>query len=232
VLRARWALILLTSACALAGAYSTRPTTLTYRAQATIYVGSRDAGVDGFGRTQNVGTERLARTIAALVRTPSTLREAIARTRVDRRPGAATAATLAGVVPGTTLVRIVCIDRDASVAQQLANGLADVLVAKVGPLAAGPGQPGDEPTLPVYVFERAQVPVSPTVPAQGGRLALAALFGLMVATAGCLLLTRAGALIDDQMEDLEQRTGLAVLARVPRASSVAPLGVTARRTAR
>src|SRR3546814_3917536 len=76
---------------------------------------------------------------------------------------------------------------DPEMAQTLANGLADTFVKDIQEFEPGVTE-GTVPRLPAYVFERAELPEVPVPTNRIRTVALAAVFGLLVAAGTALLL--------------------------------------------
>lgn len=216
VLRNRWLLIVVCSVVGLLAAQATLPTGSSYIADTTVYVGNRQFGAAGaLSADQSQGVERVARTFAVMIASQPIARDAIDRTGVDAAPAQVAARTVAAVIPGTSLIRITYRDADPARARALANAISDALVERVQTFEPGtPGGEGEVPSLPAYVFARADLPVTPEAKGSLGRLLTGALFGFVLA-AGVTFLLDYLDITPASADDLERHLGLPVLGVVP-----------------
>jgi capsular polysaccharide biosynthesis protein len=106
-------------------------------------------------------------------------------------------------------------DRDAVIAQSLADALARTFVSEVQnfqpPQQAGPGT---LPTLPAYVFETATLPTAPASNHLLSHLVLGGLLGLVLSVGVVLLLDYIDITVKAPT-DIERRVHLPVLGVVP-----------------
>jgi capsular polysaccharide biosynthesis protein len=216
VLRRRWLLLLVSVACGLLAGYLTVPSGSTYTAETTIYVGNRQFGTAGArSADQSQGVERVARTFAVMIASEPIARDAVQRTGIDASSAQVARRTVAGVIPGTSLIRITYNDADPARARAIANAISDALVEKVQTFEPGAvGGEGEVPILPAYVFARADLPVVPQGKGAVGRLLTGAVFGLVLAAAVAFLLDYLD-ITPRSAEDLERHLGLPVLGVVP-----------------
>jgi capsular polysaccharide biosynthesis protein len=216
VLRRRWLLLLVSVACGLLAGYLTVPSGSIYTAETTIYVGNRQFGETGsLSADQSQGVERVARTFAVMIASEPIARDAVQRTGIDASSAQVASRTVAGVIPGTSLIRITYHDADPARARAIANAISDALVEKVQTFEPGAvGGEGEVPILPAYVFARADLPVVPQGKGAVGRLLTGAMFGLVLAAAVAFLLDYLD-ITPRSAEDLERHLGLPVLGVVP-----------------
>ena len=218
ILRRRWLLVVACLVAALAGAWFATPDTSVFAAQSVIYVGSRQLAGASSGQISSeplLAAERITTTFAEMLDSPPIAADATAKLGLDRAPQTVVGQTRVSNTPGTQLLRVTVSDTDPDVARDLANALADAFVAKVQTFEPGvPARPGDVPTLPAYVFQRATVPDEPVPGGRRRNLLLAGGFGLVTAIGLALLLEYLDLTIRTAA-DAERRLGLPVLAVIP-----------------
>lgn len=217
VLRRRWVLILVSVVCGAMAGYLTVPSGSTYTAETTIYVGNRQFGEQGaLSADQTQGVERVARTFAVMVASEPIARDALQQTGIDASSAQVARRTTAGVIPGTTLIRISYYDADPARARAIANAISDALVEQVQTFEPGTtaGGEGEVPILPAYVFARADLPVVPQEKGALSRLLTGAVFGFVLAAGVAFLLDYLD-ITPRSPDDLERHVGLPVLGVVP-----------------
>jgi capsular polysaccharide biosynthesis protein len=216
LLRRRWAAVLGLVAVAVAVAAVTTVSSHRHAASTVIYVGATEfsaAGGEAATADPTLLAERLLGTYAALLESRSVISEAIEMTGVDRSVGDVLGAT--EVTPGTDtqLLTVTVTDSDPVVAQALANAVSDEFISRVAQLGDQPG-PGSLPSLPAYIFQRAEVPDDSIAGRLGRNVVLAGLFGLLVAAGLVLLLEQLDVTLKDKAE-AEARLELPVLGAIP-----------------
>ncbi len=211
LLRQRLVLVVLSVLAGLAGGYVVTNTTPVYRAQTSIYVGSRQTG----GQSSNdiVQLDRIIATYAAMVKSSPVAQGAIQASHAPRSPGLVAGETAAVVVPNTNLISITVTDSDPAVAQSLANGVAASFIAQVQNLAASNSSSANT-TPSVSVFQQAGLPGAPLSTSLKRNLALGAVFGLIVSIGAVLLLDYLDISIKSA-DDLEHHSDLPVLGTIP-----------------
>ena len=217
VLRRRWVLLLVSVVCGLMAGYLSVPSGSTYTAETTIYVGNRQFVAAGaLSADQNQGVERVARTFAVMIASEPIARDALQSTGIDASSAQVARRTVAGLIPGTSLIRISYHDADPARARAIANAISDALVEQVQTFEPGAtiGGEGDVPVLPAYVFARADLPVVPQGKGAIGRLLTGAIFGFVLAAAVAFLLDYLD-ITPRSADDLERHLGLPVLGVVP-----------------
>ena len=219
LLRRRWLPILLAVVVAAAWTWATTDRTARYTTSATLYLGASSFDVEGGDRTLSndamSALDRIIITYSVMIDSEPIAREALALTEVSRSPQDVVAATSTGPVPNTSLLRIDVTDTDPVVSQALATGLAEAFLASIGELE--PGQAiaeGDLPASSATLFERAKLPTRPDGTAGVGGVALAMVFGFLVA-AGIVLLVEYLDVTVKSPDDVERNLGLPVLGVVP-----------------
>lgn len=190
ILRRRLLLVLVTVVVALAVAGLATPKTHKYTANAVIYVGATKFSLSpgtsySYDPTQLV--DRLIPTYAALLDSEPIAADAIAATQVQRTPKKVVKESQVTPGKGTQLLMVSVTDKDPAVAQKLANGIADAFEHNVGALNSRPGQ-GSLPSVPAYVFQRADLPDKALSTGLLRNLALAGFFGLLISVGLVLLL--------------------------------------------
>jgi receptor protein-tyrosine kinase len=219
ILRARWLLIVICVVAATGAAYASAPRTSDYNATATIYVGARQLGL---GANQGQATsdallavERSITTFAIMIDSRPTAADALQRTGLNRSIDSVVGATTAVPISATQLISVNARDSDPSVARDLANGMADAFVAKVQQFEpTTPAREGVLPTLPAYVFERAQLPTAPIPLGLTNRLLIAGVLALLVVV-GLVFLVEYLDITVRGPADAESRLELPVLGLIP-----------------
>ena len=217
------------------GAFATTPQDTTYTASSTLYIGSRIIATSG-GQTDLSGDkalalERLSRTFAIMIETPTIAAQALARTNVPRSVDQIAAATTATSQFGTQLLDISVTDSDPAIASALANGLADSFIDAVQnfePDSVTPTE-GALPTLPAYVFERATLPTAPNPTNLLFNLVVGLVIGSLTGVGLVLLLDYLDITVRDT-HDAESRLELAVLGVIPPFGDHLPTGSSAAAT--
>lgn len=233
LLRDRWLVILLFACIGLLGAYATTPQATKYTASSTLYIGSRiistQTGETNLSGDKAIALERLSRTFAIMIESPTIAAQALGRTNVDRSVDEIAAATTATSQFGTQLLTISVTDPDPAVASAVANGLADSFVEAVQNYEPeSPNQAeGALPTLPAYVFERATVPTAPNPTNLLFNLAVGLVIGLLTGVGIVLLLDYLDITVHDA-HDAEARIELPVLGVIPPFGEQIPVGPSAR----
>jgi capsular polysaccharide biosynthesis protein len=226
VLRSRALVILLIACVGLLGAFATTPQDTTYTATSTLYIGSRLIGTQtDLSGDESIALERLSRTFAIMIETPTIAAQALARTNVDRSVDDIADATTALSQFGTQLLSISVTDDDPAVASALANGLADSFVEAVQNYEPeSPSQAeGALPTLPAYVFERATLPTDPNPTNLLFNLVIGLVIGTLTGVGLVLLLDYLDITVRDAYH-AEDRLELPVLGVIPSFDEGLPIG--------
>jgi capsular polysaccharide biosynthesis protein len=220
LLRNRWLVILLIACVGLLGAYATTPQATKYTATSTLYIGSRiistQGGQSDLSGDKAIALERLSRTFAIMIETPTIAAQALARTNVDRSVDEIAESTTALSQFGTQLLDVTVTDPDPATAAALANGLADSFVESVQNYEPeSPNQAeGALPTLPAYVFQRATLPTEPNATNLLFNLIVGLVIGSLTGVGLVLLLDYLDITVRDA-HDAESRLELPVLGVIP-----------------
>lgn len=216
LLRQRLLLILALVIVALGVAALATPRPAKYSADTIIYVGATNFPVSStnaftYDPTQLVG--QLMKTYSAMLDSEPIANDALRATGAPRTAKQVVAET--EVTPGTDtqLLTVTVTDRDPRVAQQLTNAVADAFMTKVRAISVVPGE-GSLPSIPAYVFQRAELPDAPNGTGLIRNLALAGFFALLVGAGLVLLLDRMDLTIRSTRE-AESRLQLPVLGILP-----------------
>lgn len=226
ILRGRLLLILVTTTLAAGVGYTSADTTPRYTTRSTLYVGSTsiafDAGKGELSNDRNLALQSVALTFSKMIDSQPIALRTVQRLDLDLTAGYVVNATASSNELGTQLIYIDVTDPDPSVAQSLANGLADSFVETVQEFEPA-GSEGAVPRLPAYVFERAQLPSVPEPSRQLQSVLLATMFGLL-ASAGLAFLLDYLDLSVRSPADVERRLELPVLGVIPALGNDVPLG--------
>jgi capsular polysaccharide biosynthesis protein len=229
ILRRRILLIVVTVAVGVGAAVAATPRTHTYVATSVIYVGPRAFNFNTNQVTGNndsiLAVEAVLTTFSKMIDSQPTASDAVTNTGVERSPAGVVAQTTVSAEPSTQLLDVKVTDSDPTVAERLANGMADAFIQKVqsyqpgtqatsGPTSATAAQPGTAPTAPAYVFSRAGLPISPESTGLLKNLGLGALLGLLAASGLAFLLEYLDVTIKGA-GDAERQLDLPVLGIIP-----------------
>jgi capsular polysaccharide biosynthesis protein len=223
LLRQKRLLIIVTVVAGLLGAYLITPRGSTFRARATIYVGSHSLPFNtGIIGQEAVGMQQIAATFSAMVPSTPIAQRALDITKIPRTPKDVAAATKAMVVPFTSLVLVQVTDRDPVVAQKLTNGMSQAFVELIQTFEPTiQTLTGAKPAQPAYVFEGAALPTTP-IPKGGSRnFVLGGLLGLLFSIGLVLLLDYLDISVKSP-DEVERRIGLPVLGVIPLQRQMAP----------
>lgn len=220
ILRRRVLLVALTVVAAVTGAWLSTPRDTVYASAATLYVGFQNLnvrpGVDApLANDSLAAIERIMRTFSLMIDSQPIAAAALTETDVASTPSAVVAATRAIPVGDTQLMLVRVVDRDPGTAQTLANAVAEAFVEGVQDFEPG-GQAGEGtiPSLPAYIFDRADLPTAPEPTGIVRNLLVAGVFGLLVASALTFLLEYLDVTIKGA-QDAERRLRLPVLGLIP-----------------
>ena len=215
--------MIVTVVVALLAGWLITPRNPQYTATAELYVGSRAIDISptsgDLSGDRAAGISFLANSYAHMIPLHTVVSQAIASTGVDRTVDEAMLATSAIAEPQTQLVTIKVVDRDPSVAERLANGLADSFVTLVNDQEnqqASHDVASDTTAspAPVTVFEHAILPTSPEPNGLFRNLILAFAFGVLVAIGTVVLLEYLDLTIKSA-DDAQHRLQLRVLGAIP-----------------
>lgn len=211
LLRQRLLLVVLSIVAGVAGGYVVSHRVPVYRAETSIYVGSRQSA--DLSSDDIIQLDRIIATYAAMVPSSPVAQGAIQASHAPRSVGQVAAETSAVVVPNTNLISVTVTDVDAAVAQSLANGVAASFISQVEDLSAQSGSAASSAPS-VSVFQQASLPGAPLPTSLKRNLALGALFGLIVSIGVVLLIDYLDITIKNA-DDLEHHSGLPVLGTIP-----------------
>jgi capsular polysaccharide biosynthesis protein len=207
-------------------------TTAAYEARSTLYVGARTplAAAGDLSNDRLAALDRIELTFSTMIDSKPIATRALAGLHVDRTPDQLVAETVVGPEPSTQLLYIKVRDRDPKVAQTLSNALADTFVQAVQEFEP-PTAEGTVPTLPAYVFERAERPPAAQPTNHRRTTLLATAFGLLAGAAIAFLLDHLDVSLRTA-DDVERQLELPVLGVLPALGSAAFGDLTATPVAR
>ena len=225
VLRSRLWLILLLTILAAGVGYTVANKEPEYLSRSTLYVGTRSISPDPFegelSADRLTALSTIAFTFAKMIDSEPVAGQALEELALDLPASEVVKATEA--TPELQLIYIDVTHEQPEVAQALANGLADAFVDGIQEFEPSGAGEGDIPTLPAYVFERAQLPSAPIPTDQFQSTLLAALFGLLAGIGIAFLLDYLDLSIRN-VADVERRLELPVLGVIPGLGNDVPLG--------
>jgi succinoglycan biosynthesis transport protein ExoP len=213
LLRRRILLLALAASVGLAAGFVTTDRTPRYRAEASIYVGSRQFAAIGESTNASAAMDRLIGTFAAMIKSAPVATAAIQLASVPRSPSQVVAATGAAAVPNTNYIVVFVTDTDPAVAQALDDGVARSFVDQVQKLEPGTATSGAS-TAVTSVFQQASRPTTPLPTSTRRNLLLGGLFGLGAGVALVTLLNYLDIGVKST-ESVERSVGLPVLATIP-----------------
>jgi capsular polysaccharide biosynthesis protein len=215
VARRRALLILAVVAAALIAGWLITPRDKTYTATSTLYVGSQSINTDpSSGEVSGdrvAGFDRLIHTFTAMLSSAKVAQAAASEADVDRTAGAIGASTKAQQQPQTNLISVSVTDPDPAVARTVVNAVSDAFVEQAREFES---QDRVDSGRVVSVYQYAGLPGSPNSSGLARNLALAGLFGLVVAGAVIALLEHLDISFRSS-EDVERHLELLVLGVIP-----------------
>lgn len=218
ILRRRLVFIVVCVAVALTGSYITTPQDTKYVAISTIYVGSRQLQSQNNNPNFNDSlqtVERSITTFALMIDSRPTAAAALELTGIPRSEEGVVGATTTYAIPNTQLILVIVSDPDPAIARDLANGMATAFVSKVQQFEpTAQAAEGTVPSLPAYVFERANLPTVPQGTDLNRNLLVAGVFGAVLA-AGIAFLVDYLDITVRGPADAERRLELPVLGAIP-----------------
>jgi capsular polysaccharide biosynthesis protein len=222
LIRRHLVLLLVATVASAAAGWAIASRSPRYSASTTIFVGSRHAG----GSVDTTNQAQLNQTLATysdLIANPIVTQKALGALHVNRSPQAELNNVVALVEPNSNLIQLTVIDSDPSVAQKLANGISDIFVSQVNSPKSGGTvvQPGTTPSVPIFVFQAAVLPLDPLPTGAARTTILAGAFGL-VASFLLVMLAEHLNLTVKSAEELERRLELPLLGIVPEFSGAPP----------
>jgi capsular polysaccharide biosynthesis protein len=224
VLRSRLWLILAATVLAAGVGFTLSSSSAVYEARSTLYVGARTP-IPSAGDLSNdrlAALDRIELTFSKMIDSKPVATRALRGLAVDRTPDQLVSETVAEPEPSTQLLYIKVRDRDPKVAQTLSNALADTFVNAVQQFEPGTTE-GNVPTLPAYVFERAERPTGAERTGHLRTTLLATAFGLLAGAAIAFLLDYLDVSLRTPA-DVERHLELPVLGVVPVLGGEAPFG--------
>lgn len=217
VLRRRlWLVVVLLVVGAILGDLSTSQKA-SYGATSTIYVGANNFAI---GTANGAATAYSQQLLNSLIPTYEQMlkSEPIAADAAQRAGFGLTEAdvlahTKVTTQLSTTLLTVTAVDANPSVAEALANSVADAFTSKIQSLQPQPGQ-GAVPSAPAYVFQRASLPTSPQPTKTLSTIIKGGLVGLVLGIGLAGLLEYLDVTFKGPA-DAEERLDLAVLGVIP-----------------
>jgi len=229
IVRRRWLLVTAIIVVALAAGVAVTPRHRSYTATSLVYVGSRTIDLSPTGGEVSgeraAGFDRLINTFAAMVTTRATAQAAITDAKVARSPDSVVSETKATQIPSTNLLQIEVTDSDAAVSRALANSQARAIIDQVH--AFEPTTANASADQAVSIYEQADKPTVANASPLKRDVALAGLFGLIVALILLALLEHLDITVRSA-EDAERELQVPVLAVVPTLGHALPLAVAER----
>jgi capsular polysaccharide biosynthesis protein len=220
VLRARIWLIICTTLVAAGAGVVVSSVGATYTATTTLYLGSRTFSLEpsagDLSTDRLAALDRIALTFSKMIDSEPIAERATRQLGIDVDPSDVVDETQVAPEPATQLIYVRVRDEDADLAQRLSNSLADSFVEAVQefePVDTVAAE-GSVPRLPVYVFERAQVPTDADPTNQTSTIVLATFFGLLCGVSLTFLIDYLDVSLRSAA-DVERRLELPVLGVIP-----------------
>lgn len=213
IIRRRALLILAIIAASIIAGYLVTPKTKTYTTTSTLYVGQQQIDIDPRAGQVNgayaQGIDRLITTFSVMLKSAKVARATIENTGVSRTTGEVTGSVTVVQPPLSNLIAVSVTDPDPATARALANGVASTFEDQINAL-----QPSANSEPLVSFYERAALPTVPNPTDLIRNLALATLFGIIVAGGLVALLEHLDITISSN-DDVERHLELTVLGVVP-----------------
>jgi capsular polysaccharide biosynthesis protein len=223
ILRRRLPLALAVVLVALAVGWLVAPRTHRYTATSTLYVGSRSIDINPLsGQVSGdrvAGLDRLISTFTALVPTEPISAAAVKAAGVPRTAGQVGAGTTAKQIPNTDLISVSYTDSDRAVSEKVTNAVAAALVDQIH--AFEPRTAGSTDQV-ISIYQAASLPTTPNPNRLASHLALAGLFGVLIAGLLIALLEYLDITLRSA-DDAERQLGLPVLGVVPALGAELPV---------
>jgi capsular polysaccharide biosynthesis protein len=222
IIRRRLILVVAILAAALAAGFLITPRVRTYTSTSTLYVGSRSIDINPqsgqVSADRAAGLDRLIKTFTALVPTRPVAEAALKATGAKRSPDQVIANTSAKQVTDTELIEVSFTDSDPGVSTMLANGVGSALVEQIRSFEPR-ASTGDQV---LSVYDTARGLGSPNSSGLGRNLALAGIFGLIVA-GGVIALLEYLDITIRSADDAERLLELPVLGVIPASGNEVPI---------
>ncbi|MCY1159133.1 MAG: polysaccharide biosynthesis tyrosine autokinase [Citricoccus sp.] len=209
ILRNNWLSILLITLLGVAvaaGATALTKPTYTARTQIFVAVNSGETATDILQGSSF--SEKRVTSYVTLAKSPRVLQPVIDELGLDFSPAALAATVEATAPPQTVLINLSASHEDPARSAEIANAVAESLIATV--YAVEDPEGGGDPLVDLSVVESADVPVSPSSP----RVALNLVLGLVVGAALGVAFALLRSLLDSRIrsrEDVERVTDAPVL---------------------
>lgn len=190
----------------------------SYSAAATIYIGSNNFSSGSYAGVATGANQQAL--LATLIPTYTQMLQSqpIAADAAHRAAFGLSAKDVLSHIKvtnqtNTTLLTLTATDPNPSVAQAIANAVADAFTSKVQSLQPQTG-PGSVPSAPAYIFDRAKLPTSPLPAKTVSNIIKGVLVGLVLGTGLAGLLEYLDVTVKGP-GDAEQRLELSVLGVIP-----------------
>lgn len=218
VLRKRkWYLVLTLAAAVGFAAFITAQTKPVYQAGATLFVGQRQIPREDFEQDARIAVAvsdlsfRLLASYSEMLGSRSIAESAIAEFSIDISPRELRENIQAEPIPGTQIIQLVYASSDPTLAQRVANGIADMFVREVSRLDPAAG--GGDPVVKVSILDRATVPTDPVSPQPLRNVLIAVALGFAAGMGLVFLADRLDVTVKHSSEI--EKMGMAVLGSVP-----------------
>ena len=190
----------------------------SYAATSTIYVGASNFSLSTANDLQNGAalqylTSTLIPTYEQMLHSQPIATDAAHRAGFGLTAGTVLASVNVSTKTGTALIDLTATNPNPSVAEAVANSVADAFTAKVQSLQPQTGQ-GAVPSAPAYIFERAKLPTTPLPVKTKSNLVKGGLVGLVIGVGLAGLLEYLDVTVKGPA-DAEERLELAVLGVIP-----------------
>jgi capsular exopolysaccharide synthesis family protein len=213
LLRARWLIIVATTAVAVAGAVAlTLLTTPLYQASARLFV-STSAGVtatDIYSGT--LSSQQRVLSYTKLLTSEILAQRTIDKLQLDTSADELRKKVKATASPNTVLIDLSVLDPSPVRARDITDALSDQFVVMVRELETPPD--GDRPDARVVIWQHASLPTEPVIPEKARNLILGLVLGVLLGIGLAFLRN----LLDNTVKDqrvLEEITGAGLVATIP-----------------
>jgi capsular exopolysaccharide synthesis family protein len=213
LVRARWLIIVATTAVAVGGAVAvTLLTTPLYEASTRLFVSTNSSGSATEIYQANLTSQQRVASYTELLMGETLAQRTIAKLGLDMSPKELTKSVTASTKIDTVLIYVAVRDESPIRARDIADTLSDEFVAMVRELETP--QDGTPPDARVVVEQRASIPEEPVTPKPFRNLAIGLALGLLLGIGFAVLRDRLDNTVKDE-ETFEDLTGVGLFGSIP-----------------
>jgi capsular exopolysaccharide synthesis family protein len=214
LIRARWLMILVTTAVTVAGAVAvTLLTTPLYQTSTRLFVSTSTTSGDASETySGTLSSQQRVLSYTKLLEGETLAQRTVDKLHLDMSTEALRKEVKATAPIDTVLIDVSVLDPSPVRARDIADTLSDEFVAMIRELETPPG--GERPVARVVVEQHASIPTKPVIPKTTRNLAIGLALGVLLGIGLALLRDRFDDTIRDQ-QSLEEITGVGLVANIP-----------------